>query len=103
MIILKQPGIVFFINIFKKIIDIDFNFSISIPDIFENFKKLFENIFDNIYKEFFCIIFNFIKKYIIKLVVIITIKFLREQLEKRGKILESLSGGEVIKRLKTII
>lgn len=103
MIILKQPGIVFFINIFKKIIDINFNFSISIPDIFENFKKLFENIFDNVYKEFFCIIFNFIKKYIIKLVVIITIKFLREQLEKRGKILESLSGGEVTKRLKTII
>ena len=103
MILLKQPGIVFFINIFKKITDIDFNFSISIPDIFENFKKLFENIFDNIYKEFFCIIFNFIKKYIIKLVVAITIKFLREQLEKRGKILESLSGAEVIRRLKTIV
>lgn len=103
MIILKQPGVVFFVNIYKKIIDINFNFSISIPDFFENFKKLFENIFDNVYKEFFCIVFNFIKKYIIRLVVSITIKFLREQLEKRGKILESLSGTEVTRRLRTIV
>ena len=105
MIILKQPGVLFFINIFKKILDINFDFSLSlsIPDILQNFKKLFENMFDDIYKDIFCIIFNFIKKYVIKLVVAVTIEFLKEQLEKRGKILESLSGGEVTKRLKTII
>ena len=103
MMLLKQPGILFFINLFKKISDINFDFKFSIPDILENLKKIFENIFDDIYKELFCIIFNFIKKYIIKLVVGVTIVFLREQLEKRGKILESLSGGEVTKRLKTII
>jgi hypothetical protein len=102
MIILKQPGILFFINLFKKISDVNFDFKISIPEILENLKKIFENIFDDIYKELFCIIFNFIKKYVIKLVVGVTIVFLREQLEKRGKILESLSGGEVTKRLKTI-
>jgi hypothetical protein len=103
MMILKQPGILFFINLFKKILDVNFDFKLSIPEILENLKKIFENIFDDIYKELFCIIFNFIKKYIIKLVVGVTIVFLREQLEKRDKILESLSGGEVTKRLKTII
>jgi hypothetical protein len=103
MMILKQPGVLLFINLIKKISDINFDFKFSIPDILENLKKIFENIFDDIYKELFCIIFNFIKKYIIKLVVGVTIVFLREQLEKRGKILESLSGGEVTKRLKTII
>lgn len=103
--IIKQPGVLFFINIFKKISDVNFDFStsISIPDIIENFKKVLENVFDEIYKDVFCIIFNFIKKYIIKLVVQVTIQFLREQLEKRGKILESLSGIEVLNRLKTII
>jgi hypothetical protein len=105
MMILKQPGVLFFINLFKKILDINFDFSlsISIPDIIQNFKKILEDIFDEIYKDLFCIIFNYIKKYVIKLVVIVSIQFLREQLEKRGKILESLSGGEVIKRLKKII
>jgi hypothetical protein len=105
MMILKQPGVLFFTNIFKKILDPDFDFStsISIPDILQNFKKVFENVFDEIYKDIFCVIFNFIKKYIIKLVVNVSIQFLREQLEKRGKILESLSGLEVINRLKTII
>jgi hypothetical protein len=103
MIILKQPGILFFINLIKKILDTNFNFKISIPEILENLKKIFENIFDDIYKDLFCIIFNYIKKYVIKLVVVVTIKFLKEQLEKKGKILESLSGGEVTKRLKTII
>jgi len=103
MIILKQPGILFFINLIKKILDTNFNFKISIPEILENLKKIFENIFDDIYKDLFCIIFNYIKKYVIKLVVVVTIKFLKEQLEKKGKILESLSGSEVTKRLKTII
>jgi DNA replication initiation complex subunit (GINS family) len=105
MMILKQPGVLFFTNIFKKILNPDFDFStsISIPDILQNFKKVFENVFDEIYKDIFCVIFNFIKKYIIKLVVNVSIQFLREQLEKRGKILESLSGLEVINRLKTII
>jgi hypothetical protein len=103
MLILKQPGILFFINLFKKIFDVNFDFKFSIPEILQDFKKIFENIFDSIYIDCFCIIFNYIKKYVIKLVVNVTIKFLKEQLEKRGKILESLSGGEVTKRLKTII
>jgi hypothetical protein len=103
MLILKQPGILFFINLIKKILDINFGFKLSIPEILQDLKKIFENIFDDIYKDLFCIIFNFIKKYVIRLVVGVTIVFLREQLEKRGKILESLSGGEVTKRLKTII
>jgi hypothetical protein len=103
MLILKQPGILFFINLIKKILDTNFNFKISIPEILEDLKKIFENIFDDIYKDLFCIIFNYIKKYVIKLVVVVTIKILKEQLEKRGKILESLSGSEVTKRLKTII
>lgn len=103
MMVLKQPGILFFINLFKKILDINFDFKFSIPEILQDLKKIFENIFDDIYKDLFCIIFNFIKKYVIKLVVGVTIVFLREQLEKKGKILESLSGGEVTKRLKTII
>jgi hypothetical protein len=103
MLILKQPGILFFINIFKKTLDINFDFKLSIPDILQDLKKIFEKIFDDIYKSLFDIIFNFIKKYVIKLVATVSIQFLREQLEKRVSILESLSGNEVSKRLKTII
>jgi hypothetical protein len=103
-IVLKQPVILFFITLINKIID--FNYDLNIPDIptlIERLKSLFESIFDTIYEDLFCIIFNFIKKYVIKLVVLVTIQLIKEQLEKRGKILESLSGAKIKENLKNII
>lgn len=101
-IILKQPGVLFMANIVKSIRNPDKPFSTDIEDILDEFKPMIETIFDDIYKDCFCIIFNYIKKYLIKLVVAVTIIFIKEQLEKRLKILTSLSGSEVNSRLNTL-
>jgi len=54
--IIKQPGVIFIMNIIKKISDLNFNFEISIEKIWEIFKNLLLRIFDNIYEIFFCVI-----------------------------------------------
>ena len=90
---LKQPVVLFFINIYEKIQNLDFNFEISIPDMMDKLKALMENIFNILYEDFFCIIFNWVKKNILKLVIAVAIKLLKEQLERRSKVLLSLTGG----------
>jgi hypothetical protein len=103
-IILKQPVILFFISIINKILDFTYDLKeLDIPALFDKFKLLFENIFDEIYKEVFCVIFNWIKKQLLKLVVAVTIKLLKEQLEKRRDILESLSGSRFISKSKQFV
>jgi hypothetical protein len=100
-IIIKQPVIVFFISLWYKIVDFfaDLNeFEFDIPGLFEKFKDWLEQIFDDIYREIFCVIFNWIKKQLIKLVVSVTIILLKEQLEKRKGILESLTGSRFTQR-----
>jgi len=91
-IILKQPVILFLINIFEKLQNINFNFDVNINDIMQKLKALLEKIFDMIYEEFFCVIFNWVKKNILRIVVSVAIKLLREQLERRAKVLLSLTG-----------
>jgi len=103
-IIIKQPVVLFFITIINKLID--FNYDLNILDIatlIERLKALFESMFDTIYEDLFCVIFNYIKKFVIKLVIVITIELIREQLEKRAKILESLSPVKIKENLKSII
>jgi len=43
---------------------------------------------------------DYLKKFIIKLVIVVTIKLLKEQLEKRKDVLLSLSTGGLSNRLK---
>jgi hypothetical protein len=92
MIVLKQPGVMFIVNLINKVINVGSDIALTIPEIFEKLKKLIESIFDNIHQYCFCIIFNFVKKYVIRIVVGVTIIILKEQLERRAKILASLSG-----------
>lgn len=92
MIVMKQPGVMFIINLINKLMNLDDLFSVSIPEIFEKIKNLIEKIFDNIYDIFFCVIFNFIRQYVVKLVITILIIFLKEQLQKRSELLLSLTG-----------
>jgi len=92
MIVMKQPGVMFIINIINKLMNLDETFSVSIPEIFEKIKNLIEKIFDTIYDIFFCVIFNFIRNYVTKLVITIIIILLKEQLQKRSELLLSLSG-----------
>jgi hypothetical protein len=100
----KQPILLFVISIINKILDFGFDLNnLDIPSLFEKFKVLIENIFDKIYKEIFCAIFNWIKKYLLKLVVLVTIKLLKEQLEKRKDILLSLSGSRFLTKSKEFI
>ncbi len=100
-IILKQPIVLFVISIINKILDFGLDLTnLDIPALFEKFKALIEKIFDNIYEDIFCVIFNWIKKYLLKLVVLVTIKLLKEQLEKRRDILASLTGARFIGKLK---
>jgi len=91
-IILKQPVILFIINTFEKLQNLNFNFESNINDIMQKLKPLLEKIFDMIYEEFFCVIFNWVKKNILRIVVAVAIKLLREQLERRAKVLLSLTG-----------
>jgi hypothetical protein len=91
-IILKQPVILFIINTFEKLQNLNFNFESNINDIMQKLKPLLEKIFDMIYEEFFCVIFNWVKKNILRIVVSVAIKLLREQLERRTKVLLSLTG-----------
>jgi hypothetical protein len=91
-IILKQPVILFIINTFEKLQNLNFNFEVNINDIMQKLKPLLEKIFDTIYEEFFCVIFNWVKKNILRIVVAVAIKLLREQLERRAKVLLSLTG-----------
>jgi hypothetical protein len=103
-IIIKQPIVLFVISIINKVLDFGFDLNnLDIPSLFEKFKTLIENIFDKIYEEIFCVIFNWIKKYLLKLVVLVTIKLLKEQLEKRKDILLSLSGGRFLNKTKEFI
>jgi hypothetical protein len=103
-VVIKQPVVLFFITIINKIIDFttDLN-NLDIPSLIIKLTKLFESIFDSLYELIFCIIFDFIKKHVIKLVVIVAIQLIKEQLEKRGKILESLSPFKIKENLKTIL
>jgi hypothetical protein len=92
-IIIKQPIIMFFINLYHKILDFSLDLkTINIGELIDKFKKFFENLFDVIYEEIICVIFNWIKKYLIKLVVGVTIILLKEQLNKKINILKSLGG-----------
>jgi len=100
-IIVKQPVVLFIMSIINKVLDLGADLgSLDIPALFEKFKTLIENIFDTIYEDIFCVIFNWIKKYLLKLVVLVTIQLLKEQLEKRIDILASLSGARFANKTK---
>jgi hypothetical protein len=100
-IIIKQPVVLFIISVIDKTLDLSADLgNLDIPALFEKYKTLIENIFDNIYEDIFCVIFNWIKKYLLKLVVLVTIELLKEQLEKRKDILASLSGARFINKAK---
>jgi hypothetical protein len=100
-IIVKQPVVLFIMSIINKVLDFGADLgSLDIPALFEKYKTLIENIFDNIYEDIFCVIFNWIKKYLLKLVVLVTIQLLKEQLEKRKDILASLSGARFVNKAK---
>jgi hypothetical protein len=98
--LLKQPGVIFILNIVEKISDLNFNFNTSIEELWERFKNFFLGLFDNIYEIFICVILDYLKKFLIKLVIVVTIKFLKEQLEKRKDVILSLSTGGLASRLK---
>jgi hypothetical protein len=98
--LLKQPGVIFILNIVEKISDLNFNFNTSIEELWERFKNFFLGLFDNIYEIFICVILDYLKKFLIKLVIVVTIKFLKEQLEKRKDVILSLSTGGLATRLK---
>jgi hypothetical protein len=100
-IIVKQPVVLFIMSIINKVLDFGADLgSLDIPALIEKFKTLIENIFDTIYEDIFCVIFNWLKKYLLKLVVLVTIQLLKEQLEKRKEILASLSGARFINKAK---
>jgi len=100
-IIVKQPVVLFIMSIINKVLDFGADLgSLDIPALFEKFKTLIENIFDTIYEDIFCVIFNWLKKYLLKLVVLVTIQLLKEQLEKRKDILASLSGARFVNKAK---
>jgi hypothetical protein len=100
-IIVKQPVVLFIMSIINKVLDFGADLgSLDIPALIEKFKTLIENIFDTIYEDIFCVIFNWIKKYLLKLVVLVTIQLLKEQLEKRKDILASLSGARFANKAK---
>jgi hypothetical protein len=100
-IIIKQPVILFFISIYNKIMDVNIDLTqLDIRELFKKFANLFEEMWDELYKEIFCIILNWIKKRLLKLVVSVTIILLKEKLEKRKEILESLSGARFTQAAK---
>jgi hypothetical protein len=100
-IIVKQPVVLLIMSIINKVLDLGADLgSLDIAALFEKFKTLIENIFDTIYEDIFCVIFNWLKKYLLKLVVLVTIQLLKEQLEKRKEILASLSGARFINKAK---
>ena len=98
---IKQPVVLFIMSVIDKTLDLSADLgNLDIPALFEKYKTLIENIFDNIYEDIFCVIFNWIKKYLLKLVVLVTIELLKEQLEKRKDILASLSGARFVNKAK---
>jgi hypothetical protein len=97
--IIKQPAVVFILNIVKKISDLNFNFKVEIEDLWETFKNLLLRLFDKIYEIFLCVLLDYLKKFLIKLVIVVTIKFLKEQLEKRKDVLLSLTTGGLAGKL----
>jgi hypothetical protein len=100
-IIVKQPVVLLIMSVINKVLDLGADIgSLDIPALFEKFKALIEKIFDNIYEDIFCVIFNWVKKYLLKLVVLVAIQLLKEQLEKRKDILASLSGSRFVTKLK---
>jgi hypothetical protein len=100
-IIVKQPVVLLIMSIINKILDLGADLdNLDIPALFKKFETLIENIFDKIYEDIFCVIFNWIKKYLLKLVVLVTIQLLKEQLEKRKDILASLSGARFANKIK---
>jgi hypothetical protein len=89
----KQPIVLFISNLISKILNLDFNFSTEIPELFDNLGEFFKELWDEIYKDFLCILLNFISKILLKIVIFVTIKLIKEQLKKRQEILLSLSGS----------
>jgi hypothetical protein len=93
---IKQPGVMFFINLYNKIMNIDFDFKRDIESLFVNLGDFIGDLWDDIYEDFLCIVLEFIKKILLRLVIIVTIKLIREQLKKRQDILLSLSGARFV-------
>jgi hypothetical protein len=97
--IIKQPAVIFILNIVKKISDLNFDFKTEIEDLWETFKNLLLRIFDKVYEIFLCVLLDYLKTFLIKLVIVVTIKFLKEQLEKRKDVLLSLTSGGLAGKL----
>jgi hypothetical protein len=89
---IKQPIVVFIMNIVSKILDLNFDFKTEIPALFDNLGNFIKELWDEIYKDFLCILLNFIVKSLLKIVIFVTIKLIKEQLKKRQEIILSLSG-----------
>jgi hypothetical protein len=98
--ILKQPIVVFLINLFNKIVNVGFEFKNGIPPLIENIKEFLKEIWDSIYEDFLCILLDFIKKILLRIVILVTIKLIKEQLKKRQEIMTSLTGGRFASNLK---
>jgi hypothetical protein len=90
---IKQPIVVFIMNIVSKILNLNFDFKTEIPALFDNLGNFIKELWDEIYKDFLCILLNFIVKSLLKIVIFVTIKLIKEQLKKRQEIMLSLSGA----------
>jgi len=90
---IKQPIVVFIMNIVSKILNLNFDFKTEIPALFDNLGNFIKELWDEIYKDFLCILLNFIVKSLLKIVIFVTIKLIKEQLKKRQEITLSLSGA----------
>lgn len=97
---LKQPIVLFLVNIFNKLVNIDFEFNFTIPSIIDSIREFLRDLWDSIYEDFLCILLDYIKKILLRIVINVTIKLIREQLKKRQEIITSLSGGRFASALK---
>lgn len=93
---IKQPSVMFFINLYNKMMNLNFDFKKDTKSLFEDLGDFFKDLWDDIYEDFLCIILEFVKKILLRLVIIVTIKLIKEQLKKRQNILLSLSGARFV-------
>ncbi len=97
---LKQPIVVFLINLFNKTVDLNFNFSLDIETLILNISEFLKELWLKIYEDFLCVLLNYIVKALLKIVIFVTIKLIKEQLKKRQELLLSLSGARFASSIK---
>jgi hypothetical protein len=90
LLIFKNPLFNLILNLLKFLLNPLYDFILNLPEFFKNFTKSISDLFILIYDEFICYIFNFIKNELIKIVLSVTIILLKEKINKRIKIYNSL-------------